>query len=189
MGKGGGEQRETADQRAAMRVAAERWNLYQQNFVPAENEFMARVDKMQDPAAYGLSQGVSNAAITDQLAPMEAQFTAGAIDKGANPNTGVFMSPALAKARMRARAAGGVSANIGTTDRAYAARLGLIQTGEGQASEGMNSMMNLAENSGRVAGQVAQSDMDINMSNLGLIGTASGAAMRGYMGENPMGHG
>ena len=187
MGKGGGEARETADQRAAMEIAAQRWDLYQRYYVPAENEAIQRVGQMQDPAQYAAAQGVSNAAITDELAPMEQQFTAGAFDRGANPNSGAAGSPALAKARLRARGAGATSANIGTTDRAYAARLGLIQTGEGQQAEAMTGMMDLAANSGRMAGQVAQSQLDINQSNLGLIGTVAGAGTRGYMGEDPTG--
>ena len=187
MGKGGGEARETADQRAAMEVAAQRWNQYQQFFVPVENQFIDRVGHMQDPAQYAAAQGVSNAAITDELAPMEGQFTAGAIDRGANPNSGMFQSPALAKARMRARGAGATAANSSQTDRAYAARLGLIQMGEGQQAEAMTGMMDLAANSGRMAGQVAQSQLDINQSNLGLIGTVACAGTRGYMGEDPTG--
>ena len=85
MSGGGGEGRvkDTAAQKALAQIAARRFNLYQQYYVPLENEFMNSVFSMKDPSAFANVEGfvtsLQQPEFQDARSQMQRQaFAAGA---------------------------------------------------------------------------------------------------------------
>lgn len=157
MGGGGSAQiKETADEREMARIAAEQWNIYQQHYVPLENFYMQKVFETRSPAQYGAARSMAQAEYSDAFAPEMQKYQGGLVQRGANPNSGAFESPALEKAYAASVGKGMANAQIANTNRFYRGLEGVIAMGRGQSGSAMEGLADVAGDAASSAASAAR---------------------------------
>ena len=73
-GGGDGKIKDTAAQKALAKIAAKRFNLYQQHFVPLEQQFMSDVFALRSPGAFQSVEGYVNAISTPEYQAARGQL-------------------------------------------------------------------------------------------------------------------
>ena len=102
MGGGGSTQiKDSASQKALASIAARRFNLYQQYYVPLENQYMSDVFAMMEPESFKTVEGFVNAVQQPQFQKARRQMQQAAFSQGVDPTSGRYQD-------YRARCAGGL---------------------------------------------------------------------------------
>lgn len=150
MGGGGGggstEVPETAAERALAEVSAGKWDIYQKQFVPMENQYMREVDAM---ASTGSQTSVANMALNkarESTLGLQADYNQQMFSKGIDPSQGVYqgksrvLNNAIAKTQQNAYNQGLMAAK-----NAHIQGIGnVVAMGSGQDTAAFNGMSNLA---------------------------------------------
>lgn len=174
-GGGGGGVKETQDQQEMARIAAERYNLYQANYVPLEEFYKKKVFESRSPAAYETVRGLAGAEYSDKFAPAMEERDLGLAAKGINPSSGAFKSPAMEKAYAESAGRGIAGAEVGNTNRFYRGLEGVIQMGQGQSSSAMEGLIETSNRSGENAAAAARSAFEGGSLVNDVAGTVAGA--------------
>jgi hypothetical protein len=186
MGGGGGGDTdipETEAERALAEVSAKKWQDYQENFVPLENQYMQRVDdigqqsnidRVGDQAAAGVMSETSGANVGLQ----QQQFA-----KGLDPTSGGFktkssaLNGAIQKSVQNAKNNGQFAA-----ENSHIKGLGnVVAIGNGQETTAFNSMGSLAGQATSQAVNDSMNDFSRAQGEQDMVGTIAGAGMRGGM--------
>lgn len=150
MGGGGGggstEVPETAAERALAEVSAGKWDIYQKQFVPMENQYMSEVDAM---GSSGSQTSVANMALNkarESTLGLQADYNQQMFSKGIDPSQGVYqgksrvLNNAIAKTQQNAYNQGLMAAK-----NAHIQGIGnVVAMGSGQDTAAFNGMSNLA---------------------------------------------
>lgn len=186
-GGGGGDNRikDTAAQKALASIAAQRFNLYQQYYVPLENEFMNSVFSMKDPAAFQNVEGFVNALQQPEFQAARADMQRKAFSAGVDPTSGQFQdrSQKLSEAQARGMGLGTAEGLSAQRDRYYQGMGNIIAMGQGQAGSaisGISDVGNLAQE--RAIAEAKQSFQDSQSVNTIVgqgLGLGTGFALTG----------
>jgi hypothetical protein len=144
MGGGGGgtKPKDHPEERTLAEIGEEQWAEYKSTYIPIENQWMARVQKLDDPNQHALAQGLASSefkqANRDTLNNTQMASSAGdAFRRGGD----------FARAASTANNAAQISnrASLGVTDRYIRGAESIVGVGQGQATEGLQGLSDVAE--------------------------------------------
>jgi len=138
---------ESPEARALAEVAAQRFNRYKEVFAPLEDQYIADVFDVRDPSNYEMAGGIASAAFQPEFQKANENLAGQMFQQGVDPNSGAFQqnSAALRRAAAVKQGLGVGAAKIDNTNRFYQGLQGIIQMGQGQASDAISGMGNIAE--------------------------------------------
>ena len=174
---------DTAQQKALASIAAQRFNLYQQYYVPLENQFIGDVYSMMDPSAFDSVSGFVNAATQPQFQAAARNMQSMAFQRGIDPQSGQYQARAeqLSRGQARGMGLGTAEALSGQVDRYYQGLQNVIAMGQGQAGQAVAGMADVAELGQRRAISEAQSAFTRGQAQQSIIGTGLGFGAGLYM--------
>jgi hypothetical protein len=175
MGGGGSTKiKDTPAQKSLARIAAQRFNLYQQYFVPLENQFISDVFTMKQP----------------EFQKARGQLEQRAFQQGVDPTSGQFRgtSQQFAQTQARGMGLGTAEALSGQTDRYYQGLQNIIALGEGQAGKTMSGLADVAD----IARQRSTAEAKTEFARSSMLGEVAGTGLglgAGYAFSNRSGGG
>jgi hypothetical protein len=189
MSGGGGSTtiKDTKSQKALASIAAQRFNLYQQYYVPFENQYMSDIFSMKSPTAFENVESFVTSVQQPEFQAARRNMQERAFAMGADPTSGQYQAAAdqAQQAQAAGMGRGGAEALSGQVDRYYQGMENIIAMGQGQAGQamsGLGDVANIAQKRGRA---VAQESMGDYTSALGAAGTAAGLGYGYYSGRSP----
>ena len=131
---------------AQAQIAQQKWNMYQRDFVPAENQYMGQVQDMNSQAQYDQAGALANSNTVAQQQPVLNANSAKLISSGAAPGSGAYDA---GMAGMRINQAGQQAgatqtAQEGQQDRYRAGLESVVGMGNGESMGAQASMTDLA---------------------------------------------
>lgn len=178
--KGGGGVKETPEEQALAEIALERYNDYQQRFVPVENQTISEVmGNIEDPSNFG--RDMANIATQQQFSAAEQGLASGLTARGARPGSGAFTGGLmdLNTARTASSAQGQAQATGLETSRNINNLQSLVGMGQGIATSGIQGMSTLAD----IANQQAIMDARAAYASRQAVGNAIGTGAGMYYGS------
>ena len=177
--------KDTKSQKALASIAAQRFNLYQQYYVPLENEFMGQVAAMTSPESFENVESYVTSLQQPEFQNARRQLESQAFTQGADPTSGQYQaaSAQAQQAQAAGMGRGGAEDLSGQVDRYYQGMENIIAMGQGQAGQamsGLGDVANIAQKRGRA---VAQESMGDYTSALGAIGTGAGLGYGYFVGQ------
>lgn len=168
--------KDTASQKALASIAAQRFNLYQQYYVPLENQYMSDVFSMTSDASFKNVEGFVNAVQQPQFQAGRRQMQQRAFAMGADPTSGQYQARAAQMAEAQAAGMGRGTAEglSGQVDRYYQGMQNIVAMGQGQAGGAMAGLGDVASLAQQRSAAIAQESMGRYTSNLSALGTAAG---------------
>lgn len=151
---------------ALARIGNEKWDVYQKTYVPLENQWIKNSQGLNDKTYHNTATGQAATEIKTKSPQQTADF--GASMQGQHTGTGNYLS----QANDIAQAQG--TANTGVTGRYLSGEQGIIDVGNGQSTQAIQGLTDVANQS--VTGQI-QRARNIEASqnaNLGAMGTVAG---------------
>jgi len=155
-------------QQALADVAQKKYDYYQANYVPLENQWMSNVSNMDSQANHDLATGMAANSLK-QEAGAQTQ-TAGSTMQGGRMMQGNYLAGADALANAETRA------DMGTTNRMLQGEQGIVAMGQGQSTGAIEGLGSVAAQS--VHGQNANMEHAFNQQQAtqGIYGTGLGMA-------------
>jgi hypothetical protein len=174
---------ETPEEKELAKISLEKWNRYKEVYRPLEDKYMAKVDNMTSDAAYDRIGGLTGNAI---VAGAGSQMDAGnqaMFQGGINPNSGKFMgaNSTLMSKGSKVLSSAVNQANRGLGTEKIARMEGIVNIGQGQASDAVKGLSDIAASSVDTAEQRAKGIYNDYQGTLESVGTIGGAGLRGYM--------
>ncbi|MGP3298670.1 hypothetical protein ACTVPH_03565 [Serratia marcescens] len=183
MGKGGSNEiKETENEKAAAQVAAQQWDLYQNELRPYENLFMDKVDALNNEQKYSDIANATNLGYQSEFGKARQDTATQLAAGGVDPSSGKFQGT------LDNITSDQVVGQIDTTNRAqstqadkYVAGLqDVVAMGAGQKADAMAGFNSIANSSMQKAQSDAQRSMGNRQATAGLAGALGGAAVRTY---------
>lgn len=139
---------ESPETRALAEVAAQRFNRYKEVFAPLEDQYIADVFAVRNPANYEQAGGLATAAYQQEFQKANENLAGQMFQQGVDPTSGAFQenSAALRRAAAVKQGLGVGTAKIENTNRFYQGLQGIIQMGQGQTADAISGMGNIATN-------------------------------------------
>lgn len=164
---------ETPEAQALAQVSAERFNRYKQVFAPLEDAYIKDVFNVRDQGNYETAGGVASAQYQPEFEKAKNQLDNEMFSQGVDPTSGAFQqnSAALRRAQAVKQGIGISGAKVQNTDRFYRGLQGVINIGQGQASQAISGLSGIAETATKNA--VNQAENSFN---------AGSAARKGVLG-------
>lgn len=191
MSGGGGSTKieDTKSQKALASIAAQRFNLYQQYYVPLENQYMSDVFAMKNESSFSNVESFVTALQQPEFQAARKQMQQRAFSVGADPTSGQYQAAAsqMQQAQAQGMGRGTAEALSGQVDRYYQGMQNIIAMGQGQAGQamaGLGDVGQLAQQRGR---SIAQESLGDYTSALGAAGTAAGLGY-GYLTQQRKGN-
>lgn len=184
MSGGGGSVKETEHQRALAEIARQRYNRYQNKFVPIENQYIQDVMRSRNPEQYQKAAAISAAETAVPFAKARDEVNKRMFAAGVNPNSGRAKSGSLAIAEARGLGQNVANSQLGTTDRYFRGLEGIVAMGQGQAGSALDSLQDVADRSGKYAEQAARSAAERSAGVSDMIGTGFGIGAGSYLNNN-----
>lgn len=174
---------DTPEAKALAEVAAERWNRYQDVFVPLENQYFGDVMKVRDKGTYDDVGALASAKYANQFDQANGQLAHEMEQQGVDPSSGVFMgnSAALRKAQALKQAGGVAAAKVANTDRFYDGLSSIIAMGQGQAGQSIGGLRSVANQSGEQAMRDAQTSFENASATRAGVGQMVGLGVSPYV--------
>lgn len=192
-GGGSGEIKETSAEKAQARVAMDRWGDYEKIFQEYENEFMGEVDSWNSTEELDRAERLSIQPIAGAYQERAAAIQRNLNASGVNPNSGKAKSSksALTLSQADSEVDAG-SRGVNTQNDRYVSGLqSIVAMGQGQASESIAGMGDLAQSAQANASQKAQIDRmgrDNVRSAVGLaVGAGTSYGLSNYAPESNRG--
>ena len=133
---------DSASQKALASIAAQRFNLYQQHYVPLENEFMGQVASMNTPESFENVESYVTALQQPEFQAARKQLETQAFTQGVDPTSGQYQAASQQATQAQARGMGlGTSEGLsGQVDRYYQGMQNIIAMGQGQAGSAISGL-------------------------------------------------
>jgi hypothetical protein len=180
MGGGGSkstEVPETASERALAEVSAGKWKMYQDQFVPLENQYMREVDNL---GSAGSQQRLATMAMNkagESTLGLQTQLNQQSFAKGIDPSSGQYqtksmvLNGAIQRTKDNAYAQG-----MNAAKNAHLQGIGnVVAMGSGQDTTAFNGFGNLANTAARSAIGDTGRDFQKSLDNQQLTGQVLGA--------------
>lgn len=180
-GSGGGSTKveETAEQKAAAKIAAEKWTFSQEKLAPLENRYMANVEDMDSAGRMSYIRGATNQASMGNLSQGLQQVGSQLGLAGINPNSGRWIGTQADFAEQSAQQ-GGETLGRAQFQQGVEKITGLqniVAMGAGQSTQAQAGLGDIAEQSAATARSDAVNSFNRKSANLQLLGAAGGAAV------------
>lgn len=177
---GDGEVKETAEEQALAKIAAEQWNIHQSKFVPMENEFIK--DVQQTPDDYAYAEGVGASRVQGESSDAVKSYQKVIQSSGAQPGSGKAISA------MSGLAAKTGASGAETVTNAHNAVDGLhnrglmaaVQMGRGQATDAQLGLSKVASDASRNEVNDGYNRFTEGAANQQAVGQAAGIGLRAY---------
>lgn len=183
-GGGGGEIKETPEQKELARIATERWEYAQREFAPYQKMYMDKVEGINTDRAFKDVAGKAQQGYTREFGRVgqEAQRTLAA--GGVDPTSGKFSTAMGGLDRDQATAtADGVSrSQVTQSDRYVGGLENIVAMGQGKATSAQAGLGDVARASGQDAANAAFNSFNRRQEVRDLVGTGLGMAARGVVG-------
>ena len=179
MSKGDNEIEETPEQVEAAAVAMEKWEHYNDTYVPVENEYMSRVDDMDSEWQHDMAAGNANKAYKPVFDDAAETVAENEMKAGADPSSGRFIG-GLADVRETegtATSAAKVEADQHQETRYAGGVRNIVNVGQGVSTDAQMGLQDVANRSASDAANEAISDFRTDQSNRQLVGMAAGAGL------------
>ena len=170
--------KETAEQKALAEIAKEKWDRYEQVFQPVEDEFIERVQSIdegdRDHAAGMASAGATQAFTQAGRGLRREQFEAGAA-----PGSGRVQAATggLRRDMAQSRAAGGSDARRNTTNRRLAGQQAAAKLGAGLDVEAISTIADVARTTQQDSIMDARMSAQNRATNAQAYGSAAGLGL------------
>ena len=176
--------KDTAAQKALASIAAQRFNLYQQYYVPLENEFMANVAAMKDESSFKTVEGYVSAVQQPQFQAARANMERQAFAQGVDPTSGQYQAAtsAMNQAQARGMALGQTEGLSGQLDRYYQGMQNIVAMGQGQAGGAISGLGDVGELASRRGIAEAQQAFQKGQAGQSVIGTGLGFGTGLFLG-------
>lgn len=183
-GGGGGDGRikDTAAQKKLAQIAARRFNLYQQYYVPLENQFIGEVLSLADTGKFNDVAGVVSSSLKPEFDNARKLVTNRLFQNNVDPSSGRFMatSDAITAETGSSIGRGTAAGQSGQLDRYYQGLQNVVAMGTGQAGQTMSGLGDIARYSGDVARARARGEITEAMAREEAVGTALGSGLGYY---------
>jgi hypothetical protein len=130
------------EEKELAKIAEEQWQEYKLRYIPIENEWMQRVEGLNDPGAHESARGMAASefaqANPDAVQRMQAGMGAGDMVRRSQAMP-EFTKSANNLAQIKNRA------SLGVTDRYVRGMESVIGIGQGEQTEGLQGLTDLAE--------------------------------------------
>ena len=175
--------KDTAAQKKLAELAAKRFNLYQQYFVPLENQYIADIFSLGDDSSFQSVDSFINALQQPEYQATRKGIEAEAFAKGMDPTSGQYRGAVsnVLTASGRGGALGAAEALSGLVDRKYQGLQNIIQMGQGQSGKaiaGLGDVASLALERAKAEGKTAAAEY---LGQQQLLGTAVGSGVGLYL--------
>lgn len=179
-GSGGGEVKETAEEQALAKIAAEQWNEYQSRFVPMENKFIEGVQQTEDDYAY--AEGVGAGRVQEEASDAAKTYRGMATKTGAQPGSGkgISMMSGLAAKTGKAGAEVVTDAHDAVDDLHNRGLMTAVQMGRGQAADAQLGLTEVASDASRKGIRDSYNRFTEGAANQQAVGQAAGIGLRAY---------
>lgn len=167
---------DTEDQKEVARIAGERWDSYIETFVPAENEYINEMLNYDNPQRMEQMSGVAAAgtesAYTEAIMDETKRIKAG----GVNPNSGAFNEAidSYATDSAEARTNNTTRTQQAIQDQKVTGMKNVVAMGNGQATEAISGMNQIAADSADEAIDRATKDFSERQNNFEAAGRLTG---------------
>jgi hypothetical protein len=184
-GGGSTQVKDTAAQKKLASIAAQRFNLYQQYYVPLENQYMSDVFSMKDDAAFSNVESFVTAIQQPEFQSARRNMQQRAFSMGADPTSGQYQAVASQMQQAQAQGMGRGTAEglSGQLDRYYQGMQNIVAMGQGQAGQAMSGLGDVGQLAQSRAKSIAQESMGDYTSALGAAGPAAGLGYGYYKGK------
>lgn len=179
MGKGPKDIEETEEQIAAAAVAREKWDHYNETYVPVENEYMARVGQMDEDWQHDMATGGTAKQYSEAFDDAAQDSAAAQLQSGADPTSGRF-SAGLADVRTSeasATADGMVTADQNQESRYVGGVRNIVSMGQGVAADAQMGLQDVANRSASDAAYEATNKFRSSQDTQTMMGMAAGAGL------------
>ncbi|MDH5257871.1 MAG: hypothetical protein OEX07_07675 [Gammaproteobacteria bacterium] len=179
---GGGDNRipETEEELALAEVALERWDDYQERFVPIENKFMK--DARATDADYGMNLDTMNTSVSKSMADTVKANNHSMSVAGAMPGSGKFNASNIKLASKHGMTVGeGMNeSNLNVENRDLEGLQKVVSMGTGQANDAQLGFGQIANDAYSEAAAEKSAEIQQSAANLNAVGVAGGIALRNY---------
>lgn len=197
MGKGGGgstEVPETAAEIALAETSAKKWQDYQENFVPLENQYMKRVDDMGTQNSINRVGNAAMGQVDQQMRGQNAGLTQQSFQHNLDPTSGGFKTKSIAlNSAIDQTRQNAVNNGQFAAENSHIQGLGnIVAMGNNQETTAFNSMGSLAS---QAAGQAIndaqanytkwQGDQEMKGAIAGGLASYGMDYAKNYSGDNP----
>lgn len=186
-GSTGASQEPTEEERVLAAIAAETWQLYQDHFVPVENEFIDRVEGLRSQEALTDQRGRIGASTQQSFGDAVHSALSQQTATGADPSSGRWQeaSGGLNLARSASLAGGFLGAQESLKDQHARGLLDISRMGSGQALSSTQGLGDVATQAAQNAQSDAMAAYNRGAAVADFAGTAGGLALEGYMNRSP----
>lgn len=184
-GGGGNDIEQTPEEKALGEIAVNRWNDYQQRFVPVENEYIEAVQKTDSD--FSEARGRTTSAVQQAFAPAEDDLSDNLFAQGITPDSGkgVTAMNALGQDRGLSMGTGLNETDVAVDNQHIQGLQNVVQMGQGQAAESLGGMGRVAADATQDSINRANQSYQNRQAGLHLAGTVAGAGTQAYMSRGP----
>lgn len=186
-GGGDTEIKDTPEQKALAKVAAEEWNYAQEVLAPLQDLYMKQVDEFNSQERKDFVTGRANIGAQNAIGQGSSELVTNATANGLDLGSGKFKS-ALSESVTDTASIGGEVASRGLMDIERGKVNGLqnvVAIGAGQETQAISGMTDIAALSAQTARSDAYNAFNRNSANLQTLGTIAGAGANYYMNSTP----
>lgn len=182
-GKKGGEVKETAEQQALARIAAERWMSYKDMYLPVEQQYFDYVDSLETPGKAHQIEGMAATNVESAFGEAVKMDVADLTSQGVNPSSGKFQTAISdqTEARATARADNTIRSGQALQDAHVAGKQNIVAIGNNQSGQAIAGFGDVAAQSAIEAQSDATADYRRNQGNAAAAGMAAGAGYGAYI--------
>ena len=181
MSGGGGstEIKDTPAQKKLASIAAQRFNLYQQYYVPLENQFIGEVKALTQQGKFDSVESVVTASLNPEFQNARNMVSNRLMQQNVDPTSGRYTAAMEDLSQRQARGTGLATASGASSqiDRYYQGMQNIVAMGQGVAGTGISGLGDIATMSGQIARAQAQGGLDKYMAEQEVTGTAVGTAL------------
>jgi len=182
MGGGGGsgstEVPETEAERALAEVSAGKWKVYQEQFVPLENQYMREVDNLGSASSQQRLGQMAQDKAAEATYGLQTQLNQQSFAKGIDPSSGAYQTKSMAlNSAIQRTKDNAYAQGINAAKNAHLQGIGnVVAMGSGQDTAAFNGFGNLANTAARSAIGDANRDFERSLGDQRLTGQVLGSA-------------
>lgn len=182
MSGGGGGSTQIKDSESTKKlanIAARRFNLYQQYYVPLENQFIGEVLNLTSVGKFADVAGVVSASLNPEFQNARNMVINRMTSSGVDPSSGKFRANLSNITNVQGSSIGRGSAagQSAQLDRYYQGLENIVAIGQGQAGTAMSGLGDVATLAGNVARGEARAGLTDYMARQEAVGTAVGSGI------------
>lgn len=180
---------QTAEEKALGEIAIERWNDYQNRFVPIEDQYIEDVQKTD--ADFEDARGRTTAAVNMAFDGAEDKVKQNLFASGVAPDSGQFIDAmdGISEDRGLSLGTGLNESDIAVDTQHLKGLQSVVQMGQGQAGDAITGMGNVAADATRDAIERAERSFENRQAGLHLVGNVAGAGAASYANSSSGGTG